>query len=79
MEFSRAVEKPAIMKEFQTGISGKIIVFDGEYRGSEFDIYFAINPTLEQLSYSLVDPVTSMELNSTQIPPLQDTAPLERL
>ena len=46
------------MREFKTGISGKIIVFDGENRGTEIDIYFGINPTSEQITYALLDPDT---------------------
>ena len=34
--------------EPKTGISGKIIVFDGANRGAEIDIYFSIDPKTEQ-------------------------------
>ena len=44
------------MKEFLTGLSGKMILFDGEYREREIDIYFAINPKIEQLTYSRLVP-----------------------
>ena len=52
-EFSRP---PEAMKEFLTGLSGKMILFDGEYREREIDIYFAINPKIEQLTYSRLVP-----------------------
>ena len=31
-----------------------MILFDGEYREREINIYFAINPNLEQLTYSQI-------------------------
>ena len=41
------------MKEYETvGLSGKIILFDGEYRGREINLFFAINPSLDTMHIS---------------------------
>ena len=41
------------MREYETaGLSGKIILFDGEYRGREINLFFAINPSLDTMEIS---------------------------
>ena len=68
-----------MIKEFKTGLSGKIILFDGDYREREINIYFAINPKLEELTYSRLFPENGEFFDHGEIEVEEPEFLLERL